>query len=40
MTLLEIQARLIANCGERFAYSVLWRFFDRHGISYKKNCAR
>lgn len=40
MTLLEIQARLIANCGERFAYSVLWRFFDRHGISYKKNRAR
>ena len=26
MTLLEIQERLIANCGERFAVSVLWRF--------------
>jgi transposase len=40
MTLLEIQARLIANCGERFSYSVIWRFFHRHGISYKKNRAR
>ena len=30
MTLLEIQERLIANCGERFSSSVLWRFFDRH----------
>jgi hypothetical protein len=32
MTLLEIQERLIANCGERFSSSVLWRFFDRHEI--------
>ena len=30
MTLLEIQERLIVNCGERFSSSVLWRFFDRH----------
>jgi transposase len=37
MTLLEIQDRLIANCGERFSSSVLWRFFDRHDITYKKN---
>jgi transposase len=36
MTLLEIQARLIANCGERFSSSVIWRFFDRHGITFKK----
>jgi transposase len=36
MTLLEIQERLIANCGERFAVSVLWRFFDRHEITFKK----
>ena len=27
MTLLEIQERLVANCGERFSSSVLWRFF-------------
>ena len=36
LTLLEIQERLIANCGERFAVSVLWRFFDRHAITFKK----
>jgi hypothetical protein len=28
MTLLEIQERLIGSCGERFSFSVLWRFFD------------
>ena len=39
LTLLEIQERLIANCGERFAVSVLWRFFDRHAITFKKNGA-
>ena len=37
LTLLEIQERLIANCGERFAFSVLWRFFDRHEITFKKS---
>jgi transposase len=36
LTLLEIKERLIANCGEHFAVSVLWRFFDRHGITFKK----
>ena len=35
ITLLEIQERLIKNCGERFAVSVLWRFFYRHGIAFK-----
>jgi transposase len=39
ITLLEIQQRLIANCGERFSVSVLWRFFDRHGITFKKKTA-
>ena len=39
MTLLEIQERLIANCGERFSSSVLWRFFDRHEITFKKPVA-
>ena len=33
ITLLEIQERLIQNCGERFSISVLWRFFDRHGVT-------
>ena len=36
ITLLEIQERLIKNCGERFSVSVLWRFFDRHKITFKK----
>ncbi len=39
MTLLEIQERLIANCGERFSSSVIWRFFDRHEITFKKPVA-
>ena len=34
LTLLEIQERLIANCGERFSSSVMWRFFDRHEITF------
>ena len=37
MTLLEIQERLIANCGERFSSSVLWRFFDRHEFTFKNS---
>ena len=36
ITLLEIQERLMQNCGERFSVSVLWRFFDRHGVTFKK----
>ena len=36
ITLLEIQERLIANCGERFCSSVIWRFFDRHEITFKE----
>ena len=40
ITLLEIKEQLIGNCGERFAVSVLWRFFDRHEITFKKNGAR
>ena len=36
ITLLEIRERLIANCGERFSSSVIWRFFDRHEITSKK----
>ena len=36
ITLSEIQERLSKNCGERFAVSVLWRFFDRHKITFKK----
>jgi hypothetical protein len=36
MTLLEIQERVIANLGERFASSVLLSFFDRHQITFGK----
>ncbi len=36
ITLLEIQERLIKNCDEHFSSSVLWRFFDRHGVTFKK----
>ncbi|WP_253707075.1 IS630 family transposase [Bradyrhizobium sp. WD16] len=39
VTLLEIQERLIRNCGEHFSSSVLWRFFDRHGVTFKKKTA-
>jgi transposase len=40
ITMLEIQERLIKNCSERFSVSVLWRFFDRHGVTFKKERAR
>ena len=36
ITMLEIQERLVNNCGEHFSVSVLWRFFDRHGVTFKK----
>jgi transposase len=39
ITLLEIQERLIKNCGEHFSSSVLWRFFDRHGVTFKKRAG-
>ncbi len=39
ITLPEIRERLIANCGETFSTSVLWRFFDRHEITFKKKTA-
>ncbi len=35
ITLLEIEHRLLENCGERFSSSVLWRFFNRHDITFK-----
>jgi len=36
LTLLEIEERLVASREERFASSVIWRFFDRHEITFKK----
>ena len=37
MTLLEIQERLIASCGERFPSSVLPRFLYCHELTFKKS---
>jgi len=39
ITLAEIRDKLIANSHEAFSTSVLWRFFDRHGITFKKKTA-
>lgn len=40
LTLVEIAAMLKAETGETFSASSVWRFFDRHAISFKKNRAR
>ena len=39
LTLDEIRG-LLAERGVRVAVSSVWRFFDRHGISFKKNRTR
>ena len=39
LTLEEIH-RLLGERGVRVGVSSVWRFFDRHGISFKKNRAR
>ncbi len=38
VTLIELQAEL-ATRGHSFAVATLWRFFDRHGITWKKKTA-
>ena len=40
MTLAEIAAHLERAHGLRVAQSTVWRFFERHGITVKKNRAR
>ena len=40
ITLAEIADHLFNAHGERFMPSVVWRFFDRHNITFKKNIAR
>ena len=40
ITLGEIANHLLETHGERFVPSVLWRFFDRRAITFKKNRAR
>jgi transposase len=39
LTLKEIR-ELLDERGVRVGVSSIWRFFDRHGISFKKNRAR
>ena len=40
ITLSEIASHLERQRGERFAPSTVWRFLDRHAITFKKNRAR
>jgi transposase len=40
ITLAEITDHLFNAHGERFVPSVIWRFFDRRNITFKKNSAR
>jgi len=39
MTLAEVQA-LLGQHGLTVAIGTVWRFFDRHGMTFKKNRAR
>jgi transposase len=40
LTLEEIQDRLCGERGQKTGLGSVWRFFDRHGISFKKKRAR
>jgi transposase len=40
LTLEEIQWRLLDAHQHKAGISSIWRFFDRHGISFKKKPAR
>ena len=40
VTLAEIASQLERRHGQKFALSTVWRFFDRHGVTFKKNRAR
>jgi transposase len=40
LTLEEIQGRLLDEHRRKAGISSIWRFFDRHGISFKKKPAR
>lgn len=40
ITLAEIADHLEDTHGFRVAQSTVWRLLDRHGITFKKNCAR
>jgi transposase len=40
LTLEEVRAMLLETHGLKAGLGSVWRFFDRHGISFKKNSAR
>jgi transposase len=40
LTLEEIRARLAAQKKLKAGTTSIWRFYDRHGITFKKNSAR
>jgi transposase len=40
LTLTEIAGMLASKLGASFAPSSIWRFLDRHAITFKKNRAR
>lgn len=40
ITLAEIASHLQRRHGEQFAASTVWRFLDRHAMTFKKNRAR
>lgn len=40
LTLEEIQHRLLEERQQKVGLGSVWRFFDRHSISFKKNRAR
>lgn len=40
LTLEEIQSRLLEQRSQKAGLGSVWRFFDRHGISFKKKRAR
>jgi transposase len=40
ITLVELSDMLRRRHGASFAPSTVWRFLDRHDLTFKKNCAR
>lgn len=40
LTLEEIQRRLLEQRQQKAGIGSVWRFFDRHGISFKKKHSR
>jgi transposase len=37
ITLAELRAKLIEECGETFGVTTIWRFFDRRDVTFKKS---